>query len=400
MKPTTAVAVAAALSAALSCGTAASASAASAASSATTPPPVSQQREDGQGCVGGSHVVAPGTPWAVRALDLARAQQLGTGGGVTVAVLDTGVQTGAARQLAGQVTDGPHIEGPAGRDCVGHGTFVAGLIAARPGTGNGFVGIAPGAHVYALAVTDDTGATSPGAIAAGIDAAVAAHARVIDVSVATTTGSAKLTQAVRHATAAGSLVVAPATADDQTQAAPVYPAACPGVLSVAATGSDGVLPGSEAIGAPVDLVAPGEGVTGVGPGGGDFTGTGAGYAAAYVAGAAALVDSYRGPLSPAALVQRLEATALHPGTALPSPAAGYGELDPLAAMSTLPPTPTAPAGHHAPPAARLTVARPPAPSTRDAALAVAAAGLAVVALVALTALTITRGRRRGWRPGV
>src|SRR5262249_18219449 len=154
---------------------------------------------------------APGTPWPQTELNLDRAWQLAQGGSITVAVLDTGVDSSGSPQLAGQVSSGPDIAGAAHTDCVGHGTFLAGLIAAKSGTGSEFLGIAPQAHIYAVAVTDQSGATTPAAIARGIDAAVAAGAAVIDVGVPTSTDSAQLAEAVHRATAAGVLVVAPAT---------------------------------------------------------------------------------------------------------------------------------------------------------------------------------------------
>jgi hypothetical protein len=367
----------------------------------STPPAVGQTLPDGQGCVSGSTVTDPATPWQVRALAADRVAELGAPRPVTVALLDTGVALHRTPQLTGRVFAGPRISGPAGKDCVGHGTFVAGLIAAGPRGGTGAVGLDPAARIYSLAVTDATGATTPTALAHGITAALAAHAEVIDVSVVTTKPAAVLAHAVRAAIAAGALVVAPATADGQSQPGAVYPAAYPGVLSVAPTGASGALPSSERLGAPVDLVAPGDAVTGPGLSGGLFRGSGASYAAAYVAGAAALVDSYRGPAAPAALIHRLEATAVRPGTAVPDPGSGWGALDPYAAMSELLPEE---AGASAAPGAAapghpITVAARPRHAARNAGVTVAAAALAVLLAVAAISATAIRGRRRGWRPG-
>ncbi|WP_176930755.1 S8 family serine peptidase [Actinacidiphila guanduensis] len=322
---------------------------------------------------------------------------------MTVGLLDTGVRTGTP-QLAGRVVDGPRLlpAAPAGQDCVGHGTFIASLISGA--AGKGFTGLAPATRLYALAVTDAAGNTAPDVIAAGINRAVAAGARIVLVSVVTPQPAAVLRAAVQRAIAAGALVVAPAMADGQTQQAPVYPAAYPGVLAVAASGKDSTMPAGPAQGAPVDLVAPGDSVVGPGVSGGDFTGTGASYAAAYVAATAALIDSYRGAMSPEALTHRLETTAVHPGTRMPDPGAGYGLVDPYAAMTTLLPeegdglvpsaTPPFSVRKHA-----LTVPPPPRTTSQTAGLAVGAAGLVLVALVAVSAVVLPRGRRRNWRPG-
>ncbi|MFF3074220.1 S8 family serine peptidase [Kitasatospora sp. NPDC057904] len=83
----------------------------------------------------------------------------------------------------------------------------------------------------------------------------------------------------------------------------------------------------------MDLAAPGEGVTGTGPGGGLFTASGPGCATAYVAGTAALVPALRPDLTPEQLVRRLETTAYRPGTRLPDAAVGYGTVDPVAAVT-------------------------------------------------------------------
>lgn len=347
-------------------------------------PQVAQLLTSGQPCATPSGLeLGDGSLWPSLATDLDRAWTLGRGRSVTIALLDTGVA--AAPGLSGQVTPGPRLTGPADADCVGHGTFVAGLLAGRPDARGGFSGVAPDAHVLSLAVTDAAGDTGADQIAQGIDAAVAAHAQVIDVSVGTQTDSATLRHAVATAVAAGDVVIAPATVDGQQQAGPVYPAADPGTLSV----TDGA---AGPAGAPVDVAAPGDGLIGAGVGGGAETASGASYATAFVAGSAALLDSYLGPTAPATLIGRLERTAVHAGTTVPDPVVGFGTVDPYAAMSTV-----ESAGGGQPtggPAHRLVV--PPAPSraaTRTA-LVVAAVALLVLVVVSFAMLTAVARKRR------
>ncbi|WP_333769026.1 S8 family serine peptidase [Streptomyces sp. IBSBF 2435] len=361
--------------------------------SADSLPHIAQEFTSGQSCVRATSANAPGMSWPSLSYDLGGTWQLSQGSGVTVAVIDTGVAASGVPQLSGQVSDGPRIKGPAGTDCVGHGTFVAGLIAGRAAA-TGFSGVAPRAHVLSLAVTDDQGATTPALIATGIDAAVAGGARVIDVSVPTATPSKALASAVKRAIAAGSLVVAPATFDGQSRAGLVYPAAYPGVLSVTDTPADGsaAASGTQVAGAPVDLAAPGDGVTGPGPGGGGFSADGPSYATAFVAGTAALVDAYRGPTSPARLIQRLEATAVHPAAALPDASLGYGTVDPQAAVSGV--LSDRAASRHAAAGERLTLPPPRHRTAGRTALLVAGGTFTVVVLVGLGALTATTRRRR------
>jgi len=86
-------------------------------------------------------------PWPQQQMAPERAWELTRGDGVTVAVVDTGVSADSG-PLTGAVRDGVDVApgsngGDADDDCIGYGTFVAGLIAARPREGVGFAGVAP-----------------------------------------------------------------------------------------------------------------------------------------------------------------------------------------------------------------------------------------------------------------
>ena len=358
-----------------------------------------------QSCTAGNGQPIPGIPWPGLATDLSRSWNLSRGGSVTVALLDTGVDTSGVPELAGQVTTVANVDSetaPGNQDCVGHGTFDAALIAGKQAQETGFSGVAPDARILSVAVTDSQGDLSPDTIAAGIRAAVGAGARIIVCGVASPIDSAGLDNAVEQALAAGALVVAPATLDGQTRSGPVYPAEAPGVLSVGDVGQDGTpTTGNTITGAHVDLVAPGDDITSAGLDGSAFAAAGASYATAFVAGAAALVVAYRGPSRPADLVRRLEATALHPGKSMPDPIVGYGVIDPEAAMTAVLPT------YDAVPVMRqsrtvpLTV--PPAPQHpgRSMAMMVAAIalGILVIAGFGLLAARARHGKPRS-RVGV
>jgi hypothetical protein len=249
-------------------------------------------------------------PWAQRVLGLAEAV-LTEGVGVTVGVVDTGVSPKAAA-LSGRVT----VQPGAGSDCVGHGTFVAGLIAAAPRSGVGFAGVAPAARIFAARGTDVTGNADARTVARGIRAAVDAGCRVVTVSAALARSDSSLSSAVRYATAHDVLLVAPAVPDGTSSAqgataspTPFWPAAAPGVLSVVDFGADGKRPDGAFEPAGPDLAAPGDLVSGIGPSGdGHFVGSGASFAAAYVAGAAALVRAYHPDLTAARTADRLKRT--------------------------------------------------------------------------------------------
>ncbi|MEV4561371.1 S8 family serine peptidase [Kitasatospora sp. NPDC049285] len=371
-------------------------------SEATTLPGLAQSLTDYQqnGCRKPSEQTTTRMPWPQTYLRPEAAWPLSQGAGVTVAVLGSGVDD-TAGVLGPRLTVGPrqYDAGPAA-DCVGHGTFAAGLIAAARRPGVGFAGLAPQAGILAIGVTDQAGTTNGGLLAGGIRAAADAGARIIAVVAATPAASAELADAVRYAQARGALLIAPAGSDSGWQGQ-AYPAGYPGVLSVAAIGPGGTQKQGLAADIRVDLVAPGESVMSTGPGGkGYYTATGPSYAAALVAGSAALVLGYRPDLTGDQLAHRLEATAYHSGGAVPDPKLGYGTVDPVAAVTAVLPGEQA-GGAPRPTAPGTPLAMPP-DTGRSAAsdgYAVSAGALGAALLVAGAAAVVPRGRKRRWRPG-
>lgn len=267
------------------------------------------------------------------ALRPAQAWSLTQGSGVDVAVLDTGFDRDSP-QLKKRLKISQAIsEVRTASDCVGHGTFVAGLIAARSVAGSPMSGIAPQAELLGIKVTDDTGATSPDLISRGIEEAIAAGAKIILVSVVSPQSSNRLEAAVSRAGAKGAVVIAPATADDRSSSVVAYPGALKNVLSVGQSENDGR--SGSALPVP-HLTAPGQAVLSTCPGGGTCIGTGSAYAAALVAGTLALVDAYHPGLSREQRMRRLFSTA-YPVTATDAPPAIYGIVDPDAAVTAASP---------------------------------------------------------------
>ncbi|WP_459740779.1 S8 family serine peptidase [Streptomyces sp. E-15] len=337
-------------------------------------------------CTKGSATVMTQVPWAQRVLGLAEAGLLTEGAGVTVGVVDTGVSPKAAA-LSGRVTAEPG----AGSDCVGHGTFVAGLIAAAPRPGVGFAGVAPAARIFAARGTDVTGNADARTVARGIRAAVDAGCRVVTVSAALARSDSSLASAVRYATAHDVLLVAPAVPDGTPSTpgataspTPFWPAAAPDVLSVVDFGADGKRPDGAFEPAAPDLAAPGDLVSGIGPSGdGHFVGSGASFAAAYAAGAAALVRAYHPDLTAAQTADRLKRTG-YP--------ADVPRLDVNGALTGVLPSgpaaePPAAAGFHV-----LAVVGDGGTVRRAAALTAACAALALA--LAVTAALRRRAHRR------
>jgi membrane-anchored mycosin MYCP len=344
------------------------------------------------GCTRKSGRVEKRTPWAQQLLGVRQAHELSLGEGVTVGIVDTGVETGV-----------PALEGRASgdrkQDCVGHGTFTAGIVAGARQEGIGFAGVAPQARVFGVRATTREGATDADAIADGIDAAVRHGSDVVLVSVAYGKSSKQLKAAVERAAKHDVVVVAPASGGQQSSA-PAYPAALPGVVSVASVGLDGGLfpAGRKPLPSAPDLVAPGDRVMSVGPGGGSFTSSGDSVAAAFVAGAAALVRAHDPAMSAGAVSNRLRATALRTSGSLPDPAVGYGLVDPAGAISGV-------AAESAPTTVPQNAVgdpyRVPEQQTMSSlpAWGIAAGSVFVVVLTGAAAVLVPRGRARGWQPG-
>lgn len=344
-------------------------------------------------------------PWAQSRLGFQRVWPLTQGAGVTVAVVDSGVDPHP--QLAGAVADGGDLylgSGTALTDAAVHGTLVAGIIAARPAAGVGFAGVAPQAQIFAVKVAEGECLTSADAIAAGIEAAIRHGASVVNVSITSETDSPALRQAVLDAQA-HSVVVVAASGNDAASGNPTeYPAALPGVLAVAAVDADGKATAFSGSGEQIAVAAPGDAITAPGARADRFGiiagAAGTSFAAPYVAGVAALVRAAHPDLSASQVVRRIEATADRSGAA-PDPRLGWGVVDPYAAVTAVLPaerarvSPPSPSRLTAPPAA---VRRPDHATGLSELIAAGAGGTAV--LVAAAALAVPAARRRGWRAGV
>ncbi|QDY80213.1 S8 family serine peptidase [Streptomyces qinzhouensis] len=355
---------------------------------ATALPGMPDRIPQGQdGCTTHRGRPTPAAPWTRRALGLDQVWKLSQGRGTTVAVVGTGVSAAPA-VLAGRVT----ALGAAGKDCVGRGTFQAGLVAGASLPGQGFAGVAPAARILAVRGTGERGEPDPALLAAGVRQAAEAGADVITVT-APLDGSAPAVRAAMAAAArSDSLVIVPAAADGAPSGAaegPPAPAPPPEALAVLDTGPQGARNPAAPGYTRADLTAPGAALIGPGPAGdGKWTASGSSLAAALTAGAAALVRSYHPKLRADEVRERLLSGA-YPGAGLPA-------LDPYGAVSGI----ARPAA--AAPAKERPVALPEQSDTsgaRSTSLLVVAVSLGTILVVAFAAAVLPRGRARNWRPG-
>ncbi|MGY0024351.1 type VII secretion-associated serine protease mycosin [Streptomyces sp. YJ-C3] len=207
-------------------------------------------------------------------LDAMKADQMwktSTGKGITVAVIDTGVDADHP-DLQGQVLPGEDLStgltGDEHTDYDGHGTGIAGMIAGT-GAGNGgqgAFGLSPGAKVLPVRLPNAEKANNQAsadaqlfkAMAAGIRFAADHDAKVINISQAAPKGTPELTTAVKYALEKGSLIFAGVGNDGNTTNLVQYPAATPGVVGVAAVDTNGRRTTESEYGPQVDIAAPGK----------------------------------------------------------------------------------------------------------------------------------------------
>ena len=372
---------------------------------------------------------AAGPTWPEQMLHFSQAWPFTRGAGVTVAVVDSGVDA-AHEQLTGRVvkgwdvTSGKVVKGGT-TDCAAHGTTVAGIIAAQPVAGRTMVGVAPDAAILPIRESwgiDDNGqptrATADALILA-MRVAVDSGAQVVNVSV--TVADVELREPQRQAFNALAqyasdrnvlIVAATGNRSQSSQGAQpsgqgeqefaTYPARLASwyrnVIAVSGITSDGKVDSDAVTGPFVTVAAPDRGFPSTMDHGGLVSVGGTSFAAPMVSGLAALIRSRYPKVTAAEVRARIEATADHPSTDLPNPQVGYGVINPLAAVTAVLPPVRSPAAlpASAPP---LGVVTPQDTVLKASALGVAAVAVLVTGLLLFGSEVVRRGRRRGWRPG-
>ena len=295
--------------------------------------------------------------WVLTALDVAAAWHTGQGQGVTVAVIDSGVDP-AVSDLTGQVTTGPDYTGvhtpSSNPDWGAHGTWMASLIAGHghgPGDRDGILGVAPKAHVLSVRVITDR--TDPGyaayqaepawrgqrELAAAIKYAVQHHVGVISMSLGYDAPSNAVRAALQYALRRDVVVVASSGnsgtthAPQQRGAAPYsFPADYPGVIGVAAVNQAGQPAYFSSENLSVEVAAPGVDVPAQGRGSKYWVVSGTSPACALTAGVAALVRSKYPKLSAAQVREAIISSSAHRPKGGYDDHVGFGMVDAAAAL--------------------------------------------------------------------
>lgn len=289
--------------------------------------------------------------WALSALHAQQAWQTSKGKGITVAVLDTGVD-GTHPDLTGQVLTGKDMVGFGAQrgdsSWAKHGTGMAGIIAGHGhgyGDADGVMGIAPEARILPVRVILEdkdpqrkkARTTRGGALAEGIRWAADNGADVINLSLGDDSKTAhpepQEDEAIQYALAKGVVVVASAGNGGKEGNRASYPAAYPGVIAVAAVDRYGNRADFSTSRWYAAVSAPGVDVVIADPDRHYYEGWGTSTASAYVSGTAALIRSAYPRLGPAQIKELLEDTTRDNPSGGRDDSVGTGLIDPAAALT-------------------------------------------------------------------
>jgi len=226
--------------------------------------------------------------WALNQIRMPELWQITTGSPeILVAVLDTGIDQSHA-DLAGKVLAEANFTGsPTPNDIHGHGTHVAGIIAASSDNGIGIAGVAPQCRLLNVKVADDRGRCQATALAEGIVWAVDNGANIINISVGLRETCPELAEAIDYAWNKGVIIIA--AAGNEGNDSPVYPAYYENNLAVTAVRENDTFAPLSNRGEWVDVAAPGFKIYSTLPDDSYDYKTGTSFAAPYVSGLAALL---------------------------------------------------------------------------------------------------------------
>ncbi|MEW2032726.1 type VII secretion-associated serine protease mycosin [Streptomyces roseifaciens] len=274
-------------------------------------------------------------------LDVMHAEDMwetSTGTGVTVAVIDSGVDA-RLPDLQGQVLEGKNLSGESGdahTDPRGHGTGMAALIAGTGKRGGdlGAYGLAPGAKILPIRVDGKNFHEDSTAMVEALRYAADSNARIINISRGSPGRSAEEEKAIAYALSKGKMIFASVGNTGDKGNAVEYPSAASGVIGVAALDQEGASAKWSQHGPQVDLAAPGVGMVAACPG---RTGTcqsdGTSDASAIAAASAALIWSVHPTWTANQVTRVLINTAGGTGTAEKrNDYVGYGAVRPRIAL--------------------------------------------------------------------
>ncbi len=268
-------------------------------------------------------------PWGLHRVHAGQAWATSRGKGVKVAVVDTGISL-THPDLAANIKGNVNFVVPtkSGDDDNGHGTHVAGTVAALDNN-TGVVGVANQASLYAVKVLDQDGFGYLSTIVQGVQWCVTHKMQVVNMSLGAKKGNQTFQSAVLAAYKAG--IVQVAAAGNSYGDAVAFPGRYTQVIAVTALDQSGQPASFNSLGPQVALIAPGVDIRSTWKGGGYNNLSGTSMASPHVAGAVALKLALKPSLSPDQVRAALQATAKNLG--LPANQQGAGLVDCLALVT-------------------------------------------------------------------
>lgn len=278
-------------------------------------------------------------PWGIDRIHANSDWATTTGNSIKVGIIDTGIDS-SHPDLAGNIKGGINTINPgqSTNDDNGHGTHVAGIVAAMQNN-VGVVGAGPKIELYAIKALDASGSGYLSDIIEGLDWAAANGINVVNMSFGASSSIPSLQDAIKRAHDAGVVEVAAAGND---YGGPVsYPAKYPEVIAVSASNNLDQIARFSSAGPEVDLAAPGDGIYSTYKNASYRTLSGTSMATPHVVGSAALLltqvskcdTNSDGKCSPSEVQDRLQQTAKDLGISGKDDQSGYGLVDALKAIT-------------------------------------------------------------------
>lgn len=274
---------------------------------------------------------AYGSSWALPKIQAPTAWDSTNGTGVTIAILDTGLDA-VHPDLVANVVPGWNVydDNSNTADVNGHGTWVAGVAAMVANNAKGSAGVAWGAEIMPIRIADANAYAYWSTVAQGIYWAADNGAKVVNISYNGVSGSSSVQSAAQYLRGKGGVVIVAAGNSGGLENI----AANDSLLTVAATDQNDVRASFSSYGAYVDLSAPGVSLYTTTVGGGFANASGTSFSSPVVAATAALMLSANAKLAPADVDRILKATARDLGTAGYDQYYGSGRVNAASAVQS------------------------------------------------------------------
>ena len=275
--------------------------------------------------------------WGLTAIGVPSVWSITRGAGVTVAVIDSGSgphpDLDANMEVGRTIIDSIESAGMRDVSDEGHGTHVAGIIAAAADNGVGGAGVAPQVRILPIRTLEPNGEGTARDVSKAVRFAVDAGAKVINLSLGRNSEYTPLTSAIQYAVDRNVLVVA-AAGNYGADSGPVWPAASDLTLAVTAVDRTNNVTSFDQRGDYIDLAAPGTSILSTARNDYELQ-SGTSMAAAFVSGAAALLFAAQPSITAAQVRDILQRTATDIGSPGRDTTFGYGLVNLVAAFAEL-----------------------------------------------------------------